>query len=322
MKLSVLANLYGSKTLEETLRVMKSLGVDTVEIGAGGYPGKNQCDPAHLLTDKTAFYQFRETFNTYGIDICALAAHGNPVHPDADVAKKFDADFRNAVLLAEKLEIDTVITFSGCPGDHAGAKYPNWVTCPWPEDFLAILDWQWNDVLLPYWHDTAAFAKEHGVNHIAFEMHPGFCVYNPETMLRIRREVGDVLGANFDPSHLIWQGIDPVAAIRELAGAIYHVHAKDTKVDKYNTAKHGVLDTKHYGDELNRSWIFRTVGYGNNETYWRDMISALRLCGYDRVLSIEHEDSLMSVDEGLRKAVSFLKPLIINEPKPGTMSWA
>lgn len=160
------------------------------------------------------------------------------------------------------------------------------------------------------------------MTRIAFEMHPGFCVYNPETMLRIRSEVGDILGANFDPSHLIWQGIDPVAAIRELSGAIYHVHAKDTKIDKYNTAGHGVLDTKHYGDEVNRSWIFRTVGYGNSEAYWRDLISALRLAGYDRVLSIEHEDSLMSLDEGLKKAVEFLKPLIIDEPKPGTMGWA
>ncbi len=322
MKLSVFANLFGDKTLEETLQVMRALGVDTVEIGAGGYSGKNLCDPALLLKDKTAFYQFRETFNTYDIDIGALAAHGNPVHPDAAVAKKFDADFRNAVLLAEKLEIDTVITFSGCPGDHAGAKYPNWVTCPWPEDFRAILDWQWNDVLLPYWHEAAAFAKEHGVVRIALEMHPGFCVYNPETMLRIRREVGNVLGANFDPSHLIWQGIDPVAAIRELAGAIYHVHAKDTKVDKYNAAKHGVLDTKHYKDEQHRSWIFRTVGYGCSESDWRDMISSLRLAGYDRVLSIEQEDSLMSVDEGLSKAVAFLKPLVMADPKPGTVSWA
>ena len=322
MKLSVLANLFGNKTLEETLAVMHELGVESVEIGAGGYPGKKQCDPAKLLSDKAAFYQFRETFRTYDIDICALAAHGNPVHPDPEQAAAYDADFKNAVLLAEKLEIDTVITFSGCPGDHAGAKYPNWVTCPWPEDFLAILDWQWNEVLLPYWHKTAAFAKEHGVTRIAFEMHPGFCVYNPETMLRIRREVGDVLGANFDPSHLIWQGMDPVAAIRELAGAIYHVHAKDTKVDRYNTAKHGVLDTKHYSDELNRSWIFRTVGYGNGAGYWRDMISALRLAGYDRVLSIEHEDSLMTVEEGLSKAVAFLRPLLINDPKPGTMGWA
>ncbi len=322
MKLSVLANLYHGKTLEETLATMKELGVSTVEIGAGGYPGKTQCDPAELLKDKTAFYKFRETFNAYDIDICALAAHGNPVHPDKDTAAMFDADFKNAVLLAEKLEIDTVITFSGCPGDHEGAKYPNWVTCPWPDDFGKVLDWQWNDVLLPYWRETSEFAKSHGVTRIAFEMHPGFCVYNPETMLKIRAAVGDTLGANLDPSHLIWQGIDPVAAARELAGAVYHVHAKDTRIDKYNTAKNGVLDTKHYGDELNRSWIFRTVGYGNSESYWRDFISALRLTGYDRVLSIEHEDSLMSIDEGLKKAIDFLKPLIISEPKPSTMGWA
>ena len=134
--------------------------------------------------------------------------------------------------------------------------------------------------------------------------------------------MGDVIGANFYPSHLIWQGMDPVAAIRELEGAIYHFHAKDTKIDHYNTAKNGVLDTKHYGDEIHRAWVFRTVGYGNGETYWRDMVSNLRLCGYDRVLSIEHEDSLMSIDEGLAKAVAFLKDVCIYEPKPGTMSWA
>jgi len=196
------------------------------------------------------------------------------------------------------------------------------VTCPWPGDFLEILDWQWNEKVIPYWKEAAAFAVSHNVPHIAFEMHPGFCVYNPETLLRLRAAVGPAIGANFDPSHLIWQGMDPVAAIRELAGAIYHVHAKDTKVDAYNTAKNGVLDTKHYGDELHRSWVFRTVGYGNGETYWRDLVSNLRLCGYDRVLSIEHEDSLMTIDEGLRKAVDFLKGVIIEESKPTTMSWA
>ena len=153
-------------------------------------------------------------------------------------------------------------------------------------------------------------------------MHPGFCVYNPETLLRLREAVGDVIGANFDPSHLIWQGIEPVAAIRALKGAIYHFHAKDTKVDKYNTAKFGVLDTKHYGDEIHRSWVFRTVGYGNGLQYWRDMISNLRLVGYDKVMSIEHEDSVMTIDEGLQKAVTFLSGIIIKEEKPTTMSWA
>lgn len=322
MKLSVLANLYGAKTLDETLSILKGLGVESVEIGAGGYPGKAHCNPEELLSDVDKFYAFEETIRKYGIDICALAAHGNPLHPDKATAESYDRDFKNAVLLAEKLGIDTVITFSGCPGDSENSKYPNWVTCPWPDDFLKILDWQWNEKLIPYWKKTAAFAKEHNVTRIAFEMHPGFCVYNPETLLKLRAAVGDEIGANFDPSHLIWQGIEPVAAIRELGDAIYHVHAKDTKIDKYNTAKFGVLDTKHYSDEIHRSWVFRTVGYGNSEEYWRDLISNLRLVGYDRVLSIEHEDSLMSIDEGLRKAVSFLKPLIISEPKPGTMSWA
>ena len=322
MKLSVLANLYGSKSLDETLKILSGLGVHTVEIGAGGYPGKAHCNPAELLANEKKLNEFKDTFKKYDVEICAFAAHGNPLHPNKELAAEYDTDFKNAVLLAEKLGIDTVIGFSGCPGDSENSLYPNWVTCAWPDDYLKILDWQWNEKLIPYWKKTAAFALEHGVNRIAFEMHPGFCVYNPDTLLRLRAAVGDVIGANFDPSHLIWQGMDPVAAIRELKGCIYHVHAKDTKIDKYNTAKNGVLDTKHYGDELNRSWIFRTVGYGNNESYWRDLVSNLRLCGYDRVLSIEHEDSIMTIDEGLRKAVDFINQIIITEEKPTTMSWA
>jgi len=322
MKLSVLANLYGAKSLDETLKILTGLGVHTVEIGAGGYPGKAHCNPAELLADEKKFDEFVATFKKYDVEICALACHGNALHPNREIAESYDRDFKDAVLLAEKLGIDTVITFSGCPGDHENAKLPNWVTCAWPDDYVEILNWQWNEKVIPYWKKTAAFAKEHGVSHIAFEMHPGFCVYNPETLLKLREAVGDVIGANFDPSHLIWQGIDPVAAIRALKGAIYHVHAKDTKIDKYNTAVNGVLDTKHYGRELERSWVFRTVGYGNNESYWRDLVSNLRLCGYDKVLSIEHEDSVMSIDEGLCKAVTFLQDIIIVEPKPTTMSWA
>ena len=322
MKLSVLANLYGSKSLEETLKILTGLGVHTVEIGAGGYPGKAHCNPEELLADEKKYEEFVATFKKYDVQICALACHGNPLHPDKATAESYDKDFRNAILLAEKLGVDTIVGFSGCPGDCENSKYPNWVTCPWPGDFLEILDWQWNEKLIPYWKEMGAFALEHNVPRIAFEMHPGFCVYNPETLLKLRAAVGDVIGANFDPSHLVWQGMDPVAAIRELAGAIYHVHAKDTKIDTYNTAKNGVLDTKHYSDELHRAWVFRTVGYGNPESYWKDLGSNLRLCGYDRVLSIEHEDSVMTIDEGLRKAVAFIKDIIIEEAKPTTMSWA
>ncbi|MBQ6263806.1 MAG: sugar phosphate isomerase/epimerase [Clostridia bacterium] len=322
MKLCVLANLYAKKSLEETLGIMKDLGVDAVEIGCGGYPGKDHCDPEVLLSDDAKLKEWLGLFDKYGIELAAFACHGNPVHPDKSIAEAYDRDFRNACLLAEKVGVDTIITFSGCPGDHPGAKYPNWVTCPWPEDFLAILDYQWNDVLIPYWKETAAFAKSHGVTHVALELHPGFCCYNTETLLKLRAAVGDVIGANFDPSHLVWQGMEPAAAIRMLGDAIYHVHAKDTKIDKINTARIGVLDTKHYGDEINRAWVFRSVGYGHDAAWWRDLVDNLRLVGYDRVLSIEHEDSLMSIDEGLKKAVGTLKEVIMKDPKPSTMAWA
>ena len=322
MELGVLTNLYGNMSLDDVLAKLSAMGITMAEIGCGGFPGKAHCDPEVLLADPQALQHFKDTFAHHHMRISALSVHGNCVHPNPQVAESFEKDFQNAILLAEKLSLDTVVTFSGCPGDHSSAKYPNWVTCPWPEDFLAVLEYQWHDVLIPYWKKAVQFANNHGVTKIALEMHPGFCVYNPETLLKLRAAVGDTVGANFDPSHLIWQGIDPVAAIRALEGAIYHFHAKDTRVDPYNTAKFGVLDTKHYGDEIHRSWVFRACGYGNGASYWRDIVSALRLVGYDKVMSIEHEDSLMSIDEGLSKAVSFLKDILMHDPKPSTMSWA
>ena len=242
------------------------------------------------------------------------------MHPNKEIAREFDESIRKTILLAEKLGIHQINTFSGCPGDHEGAKYPNWVTCPWPNDFSTILEWQWNEVLIPYWKDLVAFSKAHGVDKIALELHPGFCVYNTESLLRLREAVGPEIGANFDPSHLIWQGMDPVASIRALGDAIFHFHAKDTKIDKYNTAVNGVLDTKPYGDEIHRSWVFRTIGYGNDALYWKDIISNLRMVGYDWAISIEHEDSLMSKYEGLTKAVKFLKDVLITEDT-GAMWW-
>jgi len=314
--------LYGSRPLKDVLTKLKGMGTETVEIGAGGYPGKGHCDPKALLADPAQLADFQKTIADSGLTVSALSVHGNPVHPDAAAAKGFDGDFREACVLAGKLGVDTVITFSGCPGDHPGAKYPNWVTCPWPGDFLEILKYQWDDVLIPYWKDAAAFAKSCGVTKIALEMHPGFCVYNPESLLKLRAAVGDIIGANFDPSHLVWQGMDIPATIRMLSGAIHHFHAKDVRVDPANTAKTGVLDVKHYGDELNRSWLFRTVGYGHGEDWWRNVFSELQLAGYNGAVSIEHEDSFMSLDEGLEKSIAFLRDVIIRDDKPGKMHWA
>jgi sugar phosphate isomerase/epimerase len=320
MKLGVFTVLFGQQSLDDALEYIVKSGLQAVEIGTGNYPGGAHCPLAELVKSKAKAQEWKGKITSRGLELSGLSCHGNPLHPNKDFAKSNHDTWRLTVQLAEMLGVKTVINFSGCPGDGEGAKYPNWVTCPWPPDFSEIVRWQWEKKVLPYWKKEAKFAADHGVQ-VAFEMHPGFVVYNTETMLRLRSECGDNIGANFDPSHLFWQGMDPIACLRALKGCVFHVHAKDCRVDPQNVATVGVLDTKPYSDEIRRGWIFRTVGYGHGADFWKDFVSTLRLIGYDGVLSIEHEDSLMSVNEGFQKAVAFLKDVLLTET-PGAMWWA
>jgi len=321
VELSVMSPVLNQMGLEESLAYLNRLGVDSLEIGAGGYPGKAHLDPKDYLDNPAKVAELKDLLKKYNMKLSAVACHGNPVHPNKEIAAKFHQEFVDAMKVAVMLDVDTIIGFSGCPGDCTDSKNPNWVTCAWPPEYLDILEWQWNEVLIPYWKETTKMAAEIGIKKIAFEMHPGFCVYNPSTLLKLREAVGDMIGANVDPSHLFWQGIDPCLAIKMLKGAIYHFHAKDTKIDDANTARIGVLDTQSYGDILNRSWVFRTVGYGHSREVWNNIISALKTVGYDGAISIEHEDGLMSPKEGLEKAVTLLKEAIIYE-NAGKMWWA
>ena len=320
MKLGVFAVLFGSKPFEETLDYLVELGLEAVEIGTGAYPGDAHCQPKALLADAKKLNAFRDAVARRGLVISALSCHGNPLHPDQKIAKAHHETFVSTVALAKKLGVETVITFSGCPGSDAAAKQPSWIVTPWPPEFAASLEWQWKERVLPYWKDTAKIARSAGVR-VAIEMHPNFVAYNPETMLRLIDVAPGVIGVNFDPSHLFWQQADPVAAIRALGEHIYHVHAKDCRIDAANTARNGVLDYKNHTRELERSWIFRTVGYGHDARVWKDIVTNLRLVGYDHVLSIEHEDSVMSGAEGLRKAIEFLRGIVISEQR-GNAYWA
>jgi len=287
-------------------------------LGTGNYPGDAHCKLT-MLDDSNALAEFNKVLADHGASISALSCHGNALHPDPARAKHDAEVSRKTILLAEKLGIPTVVDFSGCPGDSPTAKQPNWVTCPWPPDYLEVLDWQWNEVVTPYWTAHGKFAADHGVR-IAIEMHPGFVVYSPETMLRLRSIAGPAVGANLDPSHMFWQNIDPIAAVRVLGEAVFYVHAKDTQLYPANLPRSGVLDTKPYTDERNRGWIFRTVGFGHGAEWWKEFVSTLRMFGYDNVLSIEHEDSLLSAEEGLTKAATFLNDLVIRE-QPGAAWW-
>jgi sugar phosphate isomerase/epimerase len=316
MKLGVFNPLFQGLSFEDMLDRVVAEGLEAVEIGTGNYPGNAHCDPAGLLQDDEKRRAFVKAIADRNLMISALSCQGNPLHPQRDVARRSHETFERTVELASKIGVDCVVVFSGCPGDSDSARYPNWVVSPWPPDYQELIDWQWKEKVIPYWQEAARFARRHGVRKIAIEMHPGFVVYNPRTLLKLREAVGEEIGATFDPSHLFWQGVDQVAAIKALgrAGALFHFHAKDTALDPQNTAVNGVLDPLPLGDLPNRSWLFRTVGYGHGESVWRDIISALRLVGYDGVLSIEHEDALASVDEGFRKAVAFLKQCMLAEP--------
>jgi len=318
VRIGVFTPLLSQLPLEDVLKKLKSYHIDTVELGTGNYPGDAHCKLA-MVEDRAARASFKRLIEDHGFTISALSCHGNPLHPDAERARHDREVSRKTILLAEQLEVPVVIDFSGCPGDSPTSKRPNWVTCPWPPEYLETLEWQWNEVALPYWTQQARFAADHGVK-IALEMHPGFLVYNPETMLKLRGAAGSTIGCNYDPSHMFWQGIDPIAAIRILGDSIFHVHAKDTQIYERNLPLTGVLDTKRYTDERNRAWIFRTCGYGHGEQWWREFASTLRMFGYDYTMSIEHEDSLMSPEEGLSRAAAFLNQIVLREP-PGAAWW-
>jgi sugar phosphate isomerase/epimerase len=320
MKLGVMTALFSGRKLEDMLKYCKDSGLDAVELCCGNYPGEPFFKVKDLVADAKKRDAVRKTIDKSGLEISALSCHGNPLHPNKEFASANHEAHRNAVALAKLWHVDVVINFSGCPGDSDRAASPNWVTCPWPDDFKKVVDWQWEKKVIPYWKEENKVAEDAGVK-LAFEMHPGFVVYNTETLLRLRTECGKTIGANFDPSHLFWQGMDPLVSVKALKGCIWHVHAKDCRIDPQNTAFKGVLDTMHYGRELERSWVFRTVGYGHGYDFWNDFVSILREVGYDGVLSIEHEDSLMSGEEGLQKAIAFLKNVLIRQPS-GPMTWA
>ncbi len=319
MRVGVFTPLLSQLPLAVVLKKLAELSIDTIELATGNYVGDAHCKLS-MLENPSALADFKNILADHGFSISALSCHGNPLHPDKTQARQYSDVSRKTILLAEKLGVSVVIDFSGCPGDSPNATSPNWVTCPWPPDYRKVLDWQWNEVVAPYWVEHAKFAESHGVK-IAVEMHPGFVVYNPETMLRLRSIAGETVGCNYDPSHLFWQNIDPVAAIRVLGSSIFHVHAKDTQLYPSNLVRTGVLDTKPYTEERDRSWIFRTCGYGHGAEWWSEFISALRMFGYDSVLSIEHEDSLLSPGEGLTKAANFLNSIVIRE-QPAAAWWS
>ena len=320
MKLGIMANCYIDKTWEEACAAVKNAGLKTIEVSAGGFPGKTHCNPGILLKDKDKLSKFVKSVKINDLEISALDCHGNPLHPQKKFADRHILDLKEAIELAPKIGVRVINCFAGCPGSAEDAKYPNWITYPWPDYFGKSIKWQWEVKVIPFWKEMAKLAKKVGVK-LGFEMHSSDIVYNPELLLKLKEEVGaEEISCNLDPSHLFWQGINPIKSIQCLKDTIVHVHAKDTRIDKSVVEFRGVNDWKDFSEIPKRAWTFRTVGYGHGLEFWKDFVYTLRLVGYDEVVSIEHEDPLMSRDEGLNKAIDFLNRIILYE-KPGEMWW-
>lgn len=314
MQIGLFTPIFNSFTLDQLLLELKQYPeITAIEVGCGGWPGNSHIAVDQLLNDSAAAKEYRLRLADANLSISALSCHNNPVHPQSNIASRDRTTIENTIRLAERLEVPVVITFSGCPGGAPGDNSPNWITAAWPPEYQQALNWQWEHELIPYWKTAERFASSVGIK-IALEAHPGFCVYNPETLLRLRAATGNSLGINLDPSHMWWQGIDIPTAIQNLGDAIFHFHAKDVAINPSQTAANGVIDTKNYSRMLERSWLFRSVGWGHSEIEWKAITSALRLANYDYVMSIEHEDALASTSEGLRSAVNMLSRVLLKDP--------
>jgi sugar phosphate isomerase/epimerase len=310
LPIGVFDTVYPNFTLDEMLDRITGLGLDAVEIGVGGYASPVHIPVDDILADPAKAKAWKKKFDDRNIRVGALNTSGNPIHPNPKMAKKFDNDFRQGVLLAERLEIPVVVNFSGCPGDCPTSEHPNWVTYRWPPDYEQVITWQWEKVVIPYWREAVKFARQHGMKKIAFEMHPGFVVYNPYTVVKLREAVGEEIGANCDLSHLFWQGCDPVAVIHYLGkqGAIFHAHMKDTVIFKHFADQTGVLNfSEDLAKSAQGSVMFRAVGYGHPAQTWKDIVKAYMDIGFQGILSIENEDSLCPGPVGVERAAFVLK---------------
>jgi len=305
MKIGMVSDSLGHLSLGAMLDAARGLGVEGVEINTGNWSSAPHLAMADLLKRPKAQREFLSAFADRGLKLIALNANGNQLHPtDGERQSKV---LHDTITLAGLIGVKKVCLMSGLPAGGPGDKMPNWVISSWPPETQTILKWQWEEKLFPYWRSLAVHAKKNGVERLCVELHGNQLVYNAPALLRLRAEIGPIVGANLDPSHLFWMGANPLAAIDLLGEAIFHVHAKDTYLNAPMQATTSLLENGSLTEIPQRSWSYITLGYGHGEGWWREFCYRLRMVGYDGWLSIEHEDVLLSRIEGVRRSVELLK---------------
>jgi len=320
MKLGVISQNLMQFDFEEGLQFAQDIGLQAIETGGIGLWGNGYCDVDKLLAGgKGEIQRWLDSFENHGLEISALGGHGSPLLPDKNAKETYSKQFKNQCKLAEIAGITKMTLLAGLPEGAEGDTAPNWVTfAEWP--FLRdTLEWQWEKRLVPYWKEHGKIAADHGVT-LCFEMHGGDMVHNPVTLMRLHKEVGPVIACNFDIAHMWYQGIDPIEAVRYLGPLIQHVHVKDTLIHEHNSRLKGLMDSGTPEHPETRSWTYTLAGWGHDAKTWREFVTTLRFIGYDHVLSIEMESEYIDIEEGLRKSLDFLKPIVLEKP-PGKKWW-
>jgi sugar phosphate isomerase/epimerase len=301
------------RSLAEALDLAVEIGAPAIEIAAGGQSSAPHLQVDRLLAHPAELAAFREAFASRGLRIAALNCSSWILHPTHD--QDHERVILSTIELAARLGVSTIVTMSGCPGDGPGSSTINWIWYPWPEDAVALRDRQWA-AAVPRWKRLARVAEDAGVTQLAFELHPLHLVYNVPTLVRMREEVGPLIGVNLDPSHLFWQQMDPLAVIRAVPDTVFHVHLKDTELVADQVALAGVLDGRPFEQPAERAWNFRVLGAGRGPDFWSAFVSELRDAGYQGVLSIENEDPYLAAEDAVRQSAAFIRPFLEDRSRP------
>jgi sugar phosphate isomerase/epimerase len=309
--IALLTDALGDMPLDAALAWCAGHGITAVEIGVGGYSPAPHIDLEQVLSSQAERVRFRERLDSHGVELVALNASGNPLHPDAAIAKAHDRALRGAAELAATLGVSRVVAMSGCPGGPGGGGWPVFAGGAWLPDMENLWDWQWEHQIAPYWRGLSEWASTAapGVN-ICLELHPGTSIYNVASFEQLRGICGDNVKVNLDPSHFWWQGIDPVTTVRALGDSVGFVHGKDTIVYPERVALHGVLDFRWPADAETMPWHFCAVGRGRPLAEWQELMLALREAGYVGPVSIEHEDPTLTAEEGVIASLDGLRAVI------------
>ncbi|HEV3056009.1 MAG TPA: sugar phosphate isomerase/epimerase [Solirubrobacteraceae bacterium] len=311
LPLALLTDPLAHMPFRDVLEWCEARGLAGIEVGVGGYSPAPHLAGRELLASADARRALLQSVSDANLEIVALNASGNPLHPAPVIAAAHAQALRDAVRLAGELGVTRVVAMSGCPGGpgaNGRGGWPVFAGGAWLPDMEGLWAPQFEQSIAPFWREISEWAAQTAPDVlICLELHPGTSIYNAESFARLREVTGENIAVNLDPSHFWWQGIDPIATIERLDGAIGFVHGKDTLLHPDRIALHGVLDFRWPSDAETMPWHFCSVGGGRPLSEWAALLRALTDHGYRGAISIEHEDPNLGPEDGIEASIRGLR---------------